>query len=109
MNLNLATLNVMGQRDQRKCDCLLEELSNLSVNVAAVQEIRFTKAADYRVLEDDYIVLSAYGTRSSLGVSLLIGHSLNTDVNLVLADDRDRQMFPRSLMISKSSYPAARI
>ena len=34
------------------------------------------------------VVLSAFGSRSSVEVSLLIGHSLNADVNLVLADDR---------------------
>ena len=42
------------------------------------------------MLEDDYIVLSAYGSRSSVGVSLLNGRSLNADVNLVLADDGGR-------------------
>ena len=40
------------------------------------------------MLEDDYVVLSAYSSHSSIGVFLLIGHSLNADVNLVLADDR---------------------
>ena len=60
------------------------------MNVGAVQEIHFTCAVDCRVLEDDYVVLSAYGNRSSVGVSLLIGRSLNADVNLVLADDGDR-------------------
>ena len=66
---------------------MLGELSNLSLHVAAVQETRFTRAADCRVLEDDYVVLSAYDNCSSVGVSLLIGRSLNADVNLVLADD----------------------
>ena len=49
-----------------------------------MQDTHFTCAANCRVLEDDYVVLSAY---SSLGVSLLIGCSLNADVNFVLADD----------------------
>ena len=60
------------------------------VNVAAVQEAHFTCAADCRVLEDDYVVLSAYSSRSSVGASLLIGCSLNADVNLVIADDGGR-------------------
>ena len=68
--------------------CLV--LSTFSVNVAAVQEIHFTCAANCRVLENDYVVLSAYGSRSSVGVSLLIGRSLHADVNLVLADDGGR-------------------
>ena len=70
-----------------KCARLLGELSNLRVNVAAVQETHFTCAVDCRVLEDNYVVLSAYGTVAVLG-SLLIRRSLNADVNLVFADDR---------------------
>ena len=90
MALNLATLNARGRRDPNKCARLLGELSNLRVNVAAVQETHFTCAADCRVLEDDCVVLLAYGSRSSVGVYLLIEHSLNADVNFVLADDGDR-------------------
>ena len=82
--LNGSNLNMRGLRDPSKCAHLLSELSNLSVGVAAVQETQFTCAADFQVLENDYVILSAYG---SIGVSLLIGHSLNADVNLVLADD----------------------
>ena len=40
------------------------------------------------LLEDDYVILSAFGSRRSVGVSLLIGRSLNADANLVLADVR---------------------
>ena len=54
----------------------------------SVQETHFTSAADYRVLEDDYVVLSTYSSRSSVGSSLLIGRSLNAHVNLMIADDR---------------------
>ena len=90
MALNLATLNARELRDPSKCACLLGELSNLRVNVTAVQETHFTCAMDCRVVEDDYVVLSAFGNCNSVGVSLLIGRSLNTDVNLVLADDGDR-------------------
>ena len=88
--LNLATLNARGLRDPSKCAHLPGEISNLSVNVPEVQETHFASAADCRVLENDYVVLSAYGNRSSVGVSLLIGCSLNADVNLVLADDGGR-------------------
>ena len=73
--------------DPSKCARLLGELSNLSVNVTAVQETHFTCATDCRVLENDYVVISAYGSRISAGVTLLIGRSLNADVNLFLADD----------------------
>ena len=84
--LNIASLNVRRLRNPSNCARLLSELSYLSVEVAAVQETHFIFAADCRVQENDYIVLSAYGSRSSVGVSLLIGRSLNADVNLVLAD-----------------------
>ena len=68
------------------------ELSNLSVNAADVQETHFTWPVDYRVLENDYVVLSAYDSHGSVEVSLLIGRSLNANVNLVLADDVGRQV-----------------
>ena len=87
MTLNLATLNARGLRDPTKCSRLLGELSNPSVDFAAVQEIHFTCDVDCQVLEDDYVVLSAHGSRSSVRISLLIGRSLNADVNLVLVDD----------------------
>ena len=73
MALNLATLNSKGLKDPSKCVRLLDKLLNLSVDVTAVQETQFTYAADCRVLEDDYVVLSAYGSGNSVGVSLLIG------------------------------------
>ena len=69
---------------------LLRELSNLRLNVAAMQKSHFTCAADSRVLENNYIILSAYGSRGRVWVSLLIGRSLNDAVNLVLADDGGR-------------------
>ena len=90
MSLNLATLKVRGLRDPSKSACLLGKLSNLRVNVAAVQETHFICVADCWVLENDYVNLSAYGSHSSVGVFLLIGRSLNADVNLVLADDGGR-------------------
>ena len=45
-------------------------------------------AADCRLLENDSAIFSAYGSRSSTGVSLLVGHSLDADVNIVFAGDK---------------------
>ena len=90
MALNLAILNARGLRNPSKCARLFVELSSLSINITAVQETHFTCAVDCWGLKDDYAVLSAYGSRSSVGVSLLIGRSLSAYVNLVLADYGDR-------------------
>ena len=87
MTLNLATLNVRGLRDSSKCAHLLAELKNLRIHVAAVQETHFICAADSRVLENDFNVFSAYGSRSSAGVSLLVERSLDADVDVVFAGD----------------------
>ena len=87
MALNLASLNVRGLRDSSKCTHLLAELKNLGVDVAAVQETHFTCGADCRVLESDFNVFSAYGSRTSAGVSLLVGRSLDADVDVVFAGD----------------------
>ena len=87
MALNLATLNVRGLRDSSKCAHLLVELKNLCVDVAAVQETHFVCAADCRVLESDFNVFSAYGSRSSAGFSLLVGRSLHAGVDVVSAGD----------------------
>ena len=88
MALNLATLNVRGLRDPGKCTRLLGELKTLGVDVAAVQETHFTCGADCRVLESDFNVFSANGSRTSVGVSLLVGRSLDADV--VFAGDGGR-------------------
>ena len=88
MALNLATLNVRGLRDPGNCTRLLGELKTLGVDVAAVQETHFTCGADCRVLESDFSVFSAYGSRTSVGVSLLVGRSL--DVDVVFAGDGGR-------------------
>ena len=90
MALNLAPLNVRGLRDSGKCEHLLTELSNHVVNVAAVQETHFICAADCRVLEKNFAVFSAYGSRNSAGVSLLVGRSLDVDVNVFFAGDEGR-------------------
>ena len=62
MTLNFVTLKVRGLRDSSKCAHLLAELKNLSVNYTAVQETQFICTADCRVLENDSIVFSAYGS-----------------------------------------------
>ena len=90
MSLNIASLNVRGLRDSSKCARLLGELRNLCVDVAAVQETHFTCNADCRVLENDFNVFSAYGSRTSAGVSLLVGRSLDADVDVVFAGDGGR-------------------
>ena len=65
MALNLATLNARGLRDASKCIHLLGELSKLSVDVVEVQGTRFICAGDCRVQENDFVVLSTYGSHSS--------------------------------------------
>ena len=84
MALNLVTLNVRGLRDPSKYAHLLGKLLNLSC--CRARDLLLLRCG-LRVLEDDYVVLLAYGSCSSVEVSLLIGCSLNADVNLILADD----------------------
>ena len=88
MTLNVASFNVRGLRDPSKCTRFLGSCS--SVIVAAVQETHFTCAEDSRVLEGDFVVFSAFGSRCSAEVSPQVGRSLNAIVNLVFADDGDR-------------------
>ena len=90
MALNVVSLNVRGLRDASKCTHLLAELSNFCVNVAAVQETHFTGETDCRVLENDFVVYSAFGRRFSARVSLLVGRSLDTIINVVFAGDGRR-------------------
>ena len=90
MALNIATLNVRGLRDSSKCARLITELKNLSVDVTAVQETHFICAADCLMLENDFNVFSPYGSRSSAGISLLAGRSLDGNVDVVFAGDGGR-------------------
>ena len=83
-------MNAKGLRDASKCANLLAELSNLCVHVAAVKETHFICEADCRVLEDDFVVFSAVGSRCGAGVSLLVGRSLDAIVNLVFAGNGGR-------------------
>ena len=69
------------------CVSLLDELSNLRVNVTAVQETCFICAADRQVQERIFDVFSAYSSRSSAGVSLLVRRSIHADVLVVFAGD----------------------
>ena len=87
MALNLATLNVRGLRDSSKCTRLLAELKNFCVDVAAVQETHFTCGADCCVLEGDFNVFSAYGSRTRVKVSLLVRRSLDADVDVFAGDE----------------------
>ena len=87
MALNLATLNVKGLRDPSKCTRLLGEHKNLCVDVVAVLETHFTCSANCRVLEGDFNVFVAYGSRTSAGVSLLVRRSLDADDDVVFAGD----------------------
>ena len=87
MALNIVSLNARKLRDASKCARLLAELSNLCVDVAAVQETHFTCEMDCWALEDDFVVFSASGSHWSTGVSLLVGYSLDAIVNLVFAGD----------------------
>ena len=69
--------------------CLLNSRT-FCVDVAAVQETRFTCDADCRVLENDFIVYSAFSSHLSAGFSQLVGRSLDAIVNLVFAGDEGR-------------------
>ena len=42
------------------------------------------------MLVNDFVVFSEYDSRSNAGVSLLVGHSLDADVNVVFAGDGGR-------------------
>ena len=69
-----------------KCACLLAELKPLRVNFAAVQENHFICTADCRMPEKDFHVFSAYGSCTSIGVFLLVGHTLDADVDVFAGD-----------------------
>ena len=90
MALNVASLNARGLRDASKCVHLLAELLNLCLDVAAVQETHFICKVDCRVLRDDFVIYSAFGSHLSAGVSLLVGHSLDAIVDVVFAGDGGR-------------------
>ena len=90
MALNLATLNVRGLRNPSKVFLVTQNVAWCLVDVAAVQETNFIYDAVCRVPESDFNVFSAYGSRTSVGVSLLVGRSLEADVDVVCAGDGGR-------------------
>ena len=55
-----------------------------------MQENHLTCGADCQVIESDFNVFSAYGSRTSAGVSLLVGRSLDADVDVLFAGDGGR-------------------
>ena len=55
-----------------------------------MQAAHVTCCANCRVLESDLKDFSAYGSRTSAGVSLLVGRSLHADVEVVFAGDGGR-------------------
>ena len=69
---------------------LLAELKNFTVDVAAVQGTHLICDAACRVLASDFSVFSAYGSRTSVVVSLLVGCYLDADVDVVFAGDGGR-------------------
>ena len=60
MILNLASLNVRGPRDSNECVRLLCEILNLSVDITVVQLTHFICAKQFQVLENDFVVHSAF-------------------------------------------------
>ena len=104
-----------GLRDSSKCARLLGELKNQGVDVAAMQETHFTCGTDCRVLESDFNVFPAYSSRTSAGVSLLVGHSLDADVftgdmgRLVVADVAVRSFKFRLVAVYAPNIAAERI
>ena len=105
-----------GLKDSSKCTRLVAELKKLGVDVAAVQETHFTCSADCRVLESDFNVFSAYGSRTSAEVSLLVGRSLDADVvfagdggRLVVADVAVKSFKFRLVAVYASNIPAERV
>ena len=81
--------NARWLRDPSKCVRCLENSRTPSVcHCSARDSLHFH--CGLSVTKNDYAVLSVYGNRNSVGVSLLIGHSCTADVNLVLEDERSR-------------------
>ena len=64
----MVCLNVRELKDPSKSACLLDELSNLSVDVTAMHETHFICTADSQMLENNFLVLSAFGGHCSIGV-----------------------------------------
>ena len=55
---------------------VLSEVSNIDVNVAAMQETHLICREDCQTLKKDYSVLSAFGNYHSAGVSQIVERNL---------------------------------
>ncbi len=62
------------------------------------------KPTSLAVLESDLNVFSAYGSGTSAGVSLLVGRSLDADVDVVFAGDGGRLVVAIKVRESHSLY-----
>ena len=87
MALNPATLSARGLRDPSKCACLLRKLLNLSVQCKRLTSLALWTVGCWRMTMSSFQNTEAI---AALGVFLLIGRSLNADVNIILADDEGR-------------------
>ena len=86
---------------------LLGELSIISGNVAAVQETHFTCAADCRVLKRDFVVLSAYSSHVSVGVSVFAGDGgrlIVTDVAVKSFEIRVALVYAPTIAVDRASF-----
>ena len=84
MTLNLATLNERGLRDSESVEaCLLNLRTSgwMSWQCKRRNSFALRTAACWRT------IFSAYGSRSSAGVSLLVERSFDADVDVVFAGD----------------------
>ena len=72
-----------------------------------MQETHFVCVVDCRVLENDFVVFSAYGSRSSAWVSLLIRRSFDADVDVVFAGDKGR-LVVADVAVKKFQVPGGR-
>ena len=107
MALNIASLNVRGLRDSNKCAHLLAELSNLWVNVAAVQETHFTCEADCQVLEDDSSFQYSAAASVLGGLCLLDTASMRLSI-LSFTGDRSR-LIVADVAVKNCSYPKLKV
>ena len=99
----LCNFEFEGTEGSKHVACLFVELSNISVEVTALQETYFTCADDCRVLKDNFEVFSAFSSGCITGVSLLVGPSLNLIASLVFAGDGGGWLWPM-LPLKASSF-----
>ena len=73
-----------------KQECALAWWTQTSEWMLLLYRRLITYVEDCRVLEDDFVVFSAFGSCWSAGVSRLAGRCLNAIISLVFADDGSR-------------------